>query len=145
MEKQDPRDSLVECIEGELQKDADKIDGDLVDRAIDGLYALDGLSPPRPGAEDLEAALRAIRSRAAWRRGKTMKALDRKRRFTRRALHGVWAACCASLVLLSINFVSALATGSCLLSKVGIKFCCGTQFCRCEIAEAEAENFSRPE
>jgi hypothetical protein len=145
VEKQDPRDSLVECIESELQKDADNIDGDRVDRAIDGLYALDGLSPPRPGSGDLEALLRAVRSRAAWRRRKTLAVRERKRRFARRALRGVWAACCASLVLLSANFVTTLATGSCLPSKVGITLCCGTRFCHCETAEAETENPSHPE
>jgi hypothetical protein len=145
MEKQDTRDSLVECIEGELQKDADKIDGDRIDRALDKLYALEGLSPPRLSGEDLEAAVRTIRSRAAWRRRKILADYERKRRFARRALRGVWAACCASLILLSANFVSVLATGSCLLSKAGIKLCCGTQFCRCEIAEVDTENSSRLE
>jgi hypothetical protein len=145
MDRQDTRDSLIKRINGELQKDADKIDGDCIDRAIDGLYALEGLSPPKLGAGDLEAAARTIRSRAAWRRRKTLTGRERKRRFARRALRGVWAACCASLILLSANFVTALATGSCLLSRVGFKLCCGTQFCRCEIAEMETENSSHPE
>jgi hypothetical protein len=145
MEKQDIRDSLIEGIEEELRKEADKIDGDCIDRALDKLYALEGLSPPRPSSEDLEAAIRTIRSRAAWRRGKNLAGRDRKRRFARRAIRGAWAACCASLALLFVNFAVTLATGSCLLSKAGIKFCCGTQFCRCEIAEAKTDNSSRLE
>lgn len=132
MEKQGIRDSLVECIEGELEKDAAAIDGDLIDRAIDELYAMDGLSPPKLSRGDLEAAARTIRSRAGWRSRKALTDRERKRRFTRRALRSMAAACCASLILLSANFVSALVTGSCLLSKVGIRICCGTQICRCK-------------
>jgi hypothetical protein len=137
MEEQDVRDSLVECIRGELEKDAAAIDGDCIDRAIDGLYALDGLSPPQLSGADLEAAARTVRSRAAWRRRKTLRDREQKRRLTRRVVRGVWAACCASLVLLSANFVSILVTGSCLLSKAGIRICCGTQLCRCETTNNE--------
>jgi hypothetical protein len=128
MEKQGARDSLVECIEGELEKDPGEIDGDRIDRALDELYALEGLSSPALSDRDLEAAARAVRSRAAWRRRNMLRGRERKRRFVR----GAWAACCACLVLLSANFVTTLATGSCLPSKLGIRLCCGTRFCLCE-------------
>jgi hypothetical protein len=139
MEKQDTRDSLVECIEAELQKDADDIDGDCIDRHLDELYALDGLSPPRLSDKALEAAARTIRSRAAWRRRNELADRARKRRFARRALRGAWVACCASLALVAANFVTILATDSCLPSKVGIRLCCGTQFCVCETAKGDGE------
>jgi hypothetical protein len=140
MEKQAIRDSLVECIEGELKKDPEEIDGDNIDRALDGLYALEGLSPPRLSGDDLDAAARTIRARAAWRRRNTQAKEAWKRRFARRALRGVWAACCASALLLSANFVTILATGSCLPSKVTIRLCCGRQFCRCDSAKAEGDH-----
>jgi hypothetical protein len=48
------RDSLIEAIKSELKKNA--IDPDFIDRRIDELYAVDGLSPPKLGDEDLRAA-----------------------------------------------------------------------------------------
>jgi hypothetical protein len=140
MEKQNMRASLIETIESELEKDAEDIDGECIDRAVDGLYALDGLSPPKLSDEALAAAARTVRSRAAWRRRNTLAEGARKRRFTRRAVRGVCAACCALLVLFSANYVTTLITGSCLPSKAGIKLCCGTKFCRCDMAEAKEEN-----
>ena len=145
MERQRIRDSLVEDIESELKKDADDIDGDRIDRVIDELCALDGLSPPEPGDAELRAAVRAIRSRATWRHGNTLAGKARKRRLTRRTVRGVCAACCAFLVLFSANYATTLLTGSCLPSKVGIKICCGTRFCLCGTAGAEEENLSHSE
>jgi hypothetical protein len=65
---------------------------------------------------------------------------ERKDRFTRRVVRGAMAACFAALFFFSANQVTTLITGSCLPSKVGIKLCCGTQFCHCEITKAEEEN-----
>jgi hypothetical protein len=135
MEKQGTQDSLIEAIEAELHKDADDIDGDMIDRRIDELYALDGLSPPKLDDEALGAAARTVRSRAAWRRRNRPAKEERKRRFTR----GAMAACCLVFFSFSINYLTTLITGSCLPSKVGIKICCGTQFCVCEKAEANEE------
>jgi hypothetical protein len=140
MEKKSVRDSLIEDIASELEKDADSIDGDFIDRRIDELCALEGLSPPKLNGEALAAAARTVRARAAWRNRNTLTERERKRRFTRRAVRWAWAACCAVLVLFSANYVTTMVTGSCLPSKVGIKVCCGTQFCRCETAEAKEES-----
>jgi hypothetical protein len=145
MQKQRMRDSLINNIESELKKDAEDIDGDFIDHKIDELYALEGLSPPEPGAEELDAAARTVRSRAAWRRRNMLADRERKRRFARRTLRGVCAACCAFLFFVSANHVTTLITGSCLPSKVGIKLCCGTRFCHCEITKAEEENPHHPE
>jgi hypothetical protein len=139
MGKQSMRASLIEHIESELKKNADDIDGDFIDRAIDKLYTLDGLTPPKLSDDALDAAARTVRSRAAWRRGNTLAEGARKHRFIRRAIRGACAACCASLLLFSANQVTALVTGSCLPSKIGIKLCCGTKICLCETAEAEVE------
>ncbi|MDR2740466.1 MAG: hypothetical protein LBB68_11645 [Treponema sp.] len=140
MEKEGMRTSLIECIEAELQKDAKDIDGDFIDRRIDELYALEGRSPPKLSDEALDAAARTVRFRAAWRRRNTLAWQEQKRRFTRRVLRGVWAACGVFLVLFSANYLSALVTGSCLPSKAGIKFCCGTRYCLCKPAQGEGEN-----
>jgi hypothetical protein len=137
MEKQGIRDSLIEAIELELKKDADDIDSDFIDRRIDGLCALDGLNPPKLNDEALDAAARTIRARAAWRHRNTLAKETRKHRFTRRVIHGAVAACCTFLFFLSANYVTTQVTGSCLPSKVGIKTCCGTKFCRCDIAKVE--------
>jgi hypothetical protein len=145
MEKQAKRDSLIEDIESELQKDSGDINSDFIDRSIDELYALEGRSPPKLSDEALDAAARTVRSRAAWRNRNMPAERERKRRFTRRAVRGVCAACCAFLFFVSANHVTTLITGSCLPSKVGIKLCCGTQFCVCEIAKAEEENPRHPE
>jgi hypothetical protein len=135
------RDFLIKAIESELKKDARDIDGDSIDRRVDELYALEGLEPPRIGDGALAAAARTIRARAAWRRGNRLANGARKRRFTRRALRGAMAACCLALFSFSANYLSALVTGSCLPSKVGIKVCCGTRFCVCEkITEEENHN-----
>ena len=139
------RDSLVRDIESELQKDAKDIDDDFIDRRIDELYALEGRSPPKLSDEALDTAARTIRSRAAWRRRNTLAERVRKRRVTRRALRGVCAACCVFLFFVSANYMTTLVTGSCLPSKVGIKLCCGTKICRCEITKAEEENPHHPE
>jgi hypothetical protein len=120
MEKQSMRTSLVKNIEAELTKDADDIDPGFIDRAIDQLYALDGLSPPTLSDAALAAAARTIRSRSAWRRRNILTAGVRKRRFTRRVLRGAWAVCCAILILFSVNYAAALTTGSCLPSTVGL-------------------------
>ena len=144
MAKQDTRDSLIDSlvkdIESELQKGAEDIDPGFIDRRVDELYALDGLAPPTFNDEALDAATRTIRARAAWRRRNTQANRARKHRFTRRAVRGAVAACCAFLFFFSANYLTALLTGSCLLSKVGVKVCCGTQFCHCEIAKADGEN-----
>jgi hypothetical protein len=126
------RASLIEHIESELKKDVDDIDGDCIDRRIDELYALDGLAPPKLSDDALLAAARTVRSRAAWRRKNALVEQTRKRRFTRRALRGVWAACCLLLFTVTANYAATLATGSCLPSKVGIKICCGTKICFCK-------------
>jgi hypothetical protein len=140
MEKQAARDSLIEGIEAELNKDAKDIDGDRIERRVDELYALDGLPPPELSGKALDAAARTIRARAAWRRRNTLAEQARKRRTSRRAFRAACAACCAFLFFFSANYVTALLTGSCLPSKVGIKFCCGTAYCVCEIAEGNAEH-----
>jgi hypothetical protein len=133
MTKQSMRASLVEKIESELKKDADDIDGDLIDCGIDELNMLDGLVPPMLGDDTLNAAARAVRARAAWRCRNMRTKMMRKRRFIRWAIRGV----CASLLLLSANQVTAFVTGSCIPAKIGIEFCCGTKYCHCEIVEAE--------
>ena len=145
MEKQAKGNSFIEDIESELQKDAEDIDGDFIDHRIDELYVLEGRSPPKLSDEALDAAARTVRSRAAWRRRNTLADRERKRRFTRRALRRVWAACCACLFFLSANFVTTMITGSCLPSKVDIRLCCGTRFCHCEIVQADEKNPSHPE
>jgi hypothetical protein len=145
MEIQNTRDALIEDIESELEKDAGDIDPGFIDRRIDELYALDGLPPSKPGDEALAAACRTVRARAAWRSRNTLADQALKRRFTRRVVRGAVAACCAFLFFFSANYVTTLVTGSCLPSKVGIKICCGTRFCHCEISKAEEENPSCPE
>ncbi|MDR2184547.1 MAG: hypothetical protein LBO80_02600, partial [Treponema sp.] len=144
MEKQVVRNSLIEKIESELKKDAGDIRGDLIDSLIEELYALDSRSPPKLGDEQLDAAARTVRARAAWRRRNTLAEGALKRRLTRRALRGVWAACCAFLLLFSVNYVTTQVTGSCLPSKAGIKICCGTTFCPCGGVKGEKENPSHP-
>jgi hypothetical protein len=137
MEKQKRRDSLIEDIESELEKDPNDIAPDFIDRRIGELYMLEGLSPPKLNDEALDAAVRTIRARAAWRRRNRLAKETRKHRFTRMAARGAMAACCAFLVFFSFNYISTLVTGSCLPSKVGIKICCGTQFCRCDPAKMD--------
>jgi hypothetical protein len=88
MEKQNMRDILIQNIESELQKDAVAIDGDFIDRRIDELYALDGLSPPKLDDEQLRAAARTVRDRAAWRR----RGIPAKYRLKRRLIRGTMAA-----------------------------------------------------
>jgi hypothetical protein len=137
MEKQGMRHSLVEDVESELKKDADDIDPGFIDRRIDELSALEGLSPPKLSDEQLSAAARTVRARAAWRRRNRLAKRALKNRFIRRAVRGVMAACGAFLFFFSVNYLSALITGSCLPSKAGITICRGTQFCRCDIAKTE--------
>jgi hypothetical protein len=137
------RASLIEDIESELEKEAGAVDPGFIDRRIDELYALDGLSPPKLNGEALHAAARTVRARAAWRRRNMLAERAGKRRLTRRIVRVAVAACCAFLVLFSANYISALVTGVCLPSNVGIKICCGTKFCRCDIAKMEEENPSR--
>jgi hypothetical protein len=137
MAKKNMRDSLIEDVESELKKKADDIDGGFIGRRIDELYALDGLSPPKLSDEALDAAARTIRARAAWRRRNTQAKEAWKSRFIRRFVRGAAAACCLFVLTFSVNYLTALITGSCLPSKVGIKICCGTQFCRCDTAQAE--------
>jgi hypothetical protein len=140
MEKQGARDSLLGCIEAELKKDSSRIDGDLINRGMDRLYALEGLTPPKLSASALSAAARTIRARAAWRRRNALARRERRGRFTRRALRGAWAACGVFLFLFSVNYLAALVTGSCLPSKAGVKFCCGTKYCLCDPAKMKGEN-----
>jgi hypothetical protein len=137
MEKQNARDSLIEDVESELKKDARAIDGDFIDRRIDELYALDGMDPPRLNDEALAAAARTVRARAAWRRRNTQAKEARKGRFARRVFRGAVAACCLAVFGFSANYLTALVTGSCIPSKAGIKICCGTKFCFCDVAQVE--------
>ncbi|MDR2447531.1 MAG: hypothetical protein LBD58_09660 [Treponema sp.] len=131
------RDSLIDDVESELKKDAGEIDGGFIDRRIDELCALEGVSPPRLSDEALDAVARAIRARAAWRRGNAQAKEARKRRFTRRAVRAAVTACCLALFTFSANYLTILATGSCLFSKAGVKVCCGTQICLCDTGKIE--------
>ncbi|MDR2142931.1 MAG: hypothetical protein LBP29_01005 [Treponema sp.] len=137
MEIQKTRTSLIGDIESELEKDEGDIDPGFIDRRIDELYALDGRTPPKLNGEALRAAARTVRARAAWRRRNTLAKQSLRQRLARRIVRGAVAACCAFLFFFSANYVSTLVTGVCLPSKVGIKICCGTKFCRCDIAGAE--------
>ncbi|MDR2304153.1 MAG: hypothetical protein LBE10_06165 [Treponema sp.] len=137
MEIRKIRDSLIKDIESELEKGSDAIDPGFIDRRVDELYLLDGLSPPKLNDEALAAVTRSIRIRAAWRRRNRLADEARKRRFAHRAVRGAMAACFAVLFFFSVNYVSVLVTGSCLPSKVGIKICCGTKFCLCDIDKAK--------
>ncbi|MDR2343074.1 MAG: hypothetical protein LBD86_00910, partial [Spirochaetaceae bacterium] len=49
-----------------------------------------------------------------------------------RAVRWALAACSAVLIFFSVNYITALATGACLPSRVGIKICCGTKICLCD-------------
>ncbi|MDR1470658.1 MAG: hypothetical protein LBT00_15370 [Spirochaetaceae bacterium] len=131
------RDSLIGDVEAELKKDAHDIDGDFIDRRIDELCALEGLSPPTLDDAALDAAARTVRARAAWKHRNTQAKAARRRRLARTVIRGAVAACCLALLTFSANYLAILATDSCLLSKVGVKICCGTPFCRCAIAKAE--------
>jgi hypothetical protein len=122
------RNSLIEAVTSELEKDAAAIDSDCIDRRIDELYALDGLSPPKLDDDQLRAAARTVRARALWR----SRGIPAKHRLKRRLIRGAMAACFAFLFLFSANYVSTLVTGSCLPSKAGITICCGTKFCFCD-------------
>jgi hypothetical protein len=143
MDKQSMRDSLIEAVQSELEKDADDIDSDCIERRIDELCVLDGLNPPKLNEEALDAAARTIRARAAWRRRNTLAKETRKRRFARGVIRGAMAACCLIFFTFSANYITTLATGSCLPSKVGIKICCGTKFCLCDTDKAEETGHSK--
>lgn len=132
------RDSLIENIEWELKKEAEDLDPDFIDRRIDELYRLDSLTPPKLSDETLRAAARTVRARAAWRRRNMLA----RQTFRRRVTRGAVAACFVFLFLFSANYVSALLTGACLPSKVGIKICCGTKYCFCGSAQIEAADHS---
>ncbi|MDR3131074.1 MAG: hypothetical protein LBU18_05960 [Treponema sp.] len=136
MERHPARDFLIEKIEQELKKDADDIDGDFIAGMIDELYALDGLSPPEPSEDAPRAAARTVRARAAWRRQNTLARRKLKRRF----ICGVYASCCVFLLFFSANYATTLVTGTCIPSKVGIKICCGTKYCLCDITKTEHGN-----
>jgi hypothetical protein len=143
MEKQSMRDSLIEDVESELKKNADNIDTDFIDRRIDELYALEGLSPPKVSDAALDTAARTIHVRAAWRRRNTQVKEARERRFTRGAVRGALAACCLAFFTFSANYLTTLVTGSCLPSKIGVKICCGTKFCPCDITKVEETGHSK--
>jgi hypothetical protein len=131
------QDTLVRDIESELKKDSNLIDGDLIDRALDELYGISGLSPPRLSGGALEAAARTVRARHEYRNRNALAEYKRKRRFNRRAVRGIRAVCFAALFLFSANYVTMLVTGSCLPSKVGINLCCGTKYCLCEAVKTK--------
>jgi hypothetical protein len=142
MEKRGMRDFLIGDVESELKKHADDIDSDFIDRRINELYALDGISPPKLNNEALDTAARTVRTRAAWRRRNMLAKEARKNRFIRRVVRGAVAACCLVFFSFSANYLSTLATGSCLPSKAGIKICCGTIICHCDIAKVEKTGHS---
>jgi hypothetical protein len=60
----------------------------------------------------------------------------------RRTVRGLWAACGAFLLLFSVNYLAAMVTGSCLPSRAGVKFCCGTRYCACDTARGEKKTSS---
>jgi hypothetical protein len=126
------RKTLIEEVKSELKKDAAAIDAGFIDRRIDELYVLDGLAPPELDAEQLRAAARTVRARAAWKRRNTLAAGALKRRLVRGLTRGAAAACGAFLVFFFVNHITALATGACLPSRAGITVCCGTKFCPCD-------------
>jgi hypothetical protein len=132
------RKSLIEEVKSELKKEAAAIDPDFIDRRIDELYALDGLTPPKLDDETICAAARSVLTRAAWRRRNTLAKEARKHRFTRRTVRGAVAACCLIFFTLSANYITTRITGSCLPSKVGIIICCGTKYCICDMDKMKA-------
>jgi hypothetical protein len=128
MAMEQKRNSLIGEVKSELQKDAAAIDPNFIDRRIDELYTLDGLAPPKLDDVQLRAAARTVQARAAWRR----RGIPAKHTLKRRLIRGTMAACFSALLFFSANYLTTLATGSCIPFKVGIKICCGTKFCLCD-------------
>jgi hypothetical protein len=126
------RNSLIEEVKAELEKDAAAIDPGFIDRRIDELYALDGMTPPKLDAEQLRAATRTVQARAAWRRRNRAVTRTLKRRVVSRVVRWAAAACCFAFITFSVNYITTLITGNCIPSKVGIKICCGTKYCLCD-------------
>jgi hypothetical protein len=137
------RNYLIEEVKLELQKDAAAIDGDFIDRRIDELYALDGLSPPTLDDEQLRTAARTVQARAHWRHRNILEKRASKRRIGSRAVRWAAAVCFSALAFFSVNHITVLVTGACLPSRMGIKICCGTKICFCgDIYEAEKTDYS---
>jgi len=129
----DMEDALWRDIETELEKSADFIDPDYIDRRINELCELEarrsGARPP----ESTEARINAVIARiSAGARKKT----------PARRLHPLirLAAVACILVffffaLFAINYVYARVTDNCFLIGAKESLCCGTDYCPCTIPE----------
>jgi hypothetical protein len=126
----DKRNTLWRDVESELEKNADSIDPDYIDRRINELCELEtqrsGLCPPEAGETQINNVITRIISRV-------------HKKTPVRRLHPLIriaiAACIAVFFIIlsyfSSNYVYAKVTNHCFLKKTGIALCCGTVYCPC--------------
>ena len=125
----DMRDTLWRDVESELEKNADSIDPDYIDRRINELCELEtrrsGLRPPETPEAHINAVIARITARVH------RKAPARRLRALTRLAAVACIAIAAVIIFLSSNYVYAKLTKRCFMKKTEITLCCGTAYCPC--------------
>jgi hypothetical protein len=115
---------LLRKMEAELQKDTESLDSDRIDSLINTLYAIDNETPPRISSDEIENVLLKIKKHA--------KPKIRIRTFPQKRTRLIrWASALFAVlaVFFLVNYSIARISGTCLLRKVDVNFCCHTIYC----------------
>jgi hypothetical protein len=125
------KQALLKTLEEELDKDGDLLDPVLAGNLIDKLYEADGAAPPQVTEEETADFIARITGENQ-RSPRPRFARIIRRPFRRAAAW--WAAAIYGIVVFvfSVNYITALVSGACLVSRVEPRLCCGTKYCPCD-------------
>ncbi|MDR1932163.1 MAG: hypothetical protein LBQ57_04970 [Spirochaetales bacterium] len=121
--------TLLDRLEREIAKSEDALDPALAASLVDSLYRTEGMAPPLITEREADECIAGLRRR---------KGNPGKRRIRRTLFAGSfrWAAAACFIVFFafSVNYVTALISGACLVSRIEPRFCCETKYCPCRVA-----------
>jgi hypothetical protein len=127
----DMRDKLWRDVESELEKSADAIDTDYIERRINDLCEREAQCSGQRPPETTEAQINTVITQITARFYKKTP-VRRLHPFIRLAAAACIAVVFVIFTFFSSNYVYAKVTKRCFLSKTDITLCCGTVYCPCE-------------
>ncbi|MDR1901018.1 MAG: hypothetical protein LBQ88_01870 [Treponema sp.] len=123
---------LLKKLEDELHKDEDALDPVLAGKLVDSLYETDGLSPPQVTGQEVEACIARIKKEEPGSRRTPPLGRFLFAGKVRRPVRWAAAFCGVLLFVFSANYVTALVSGACLVSRIEPRLCSETKYCPCD-------------
>ncbi|MDR1931763.1 MAG: hypothetical protein LBQ57_02960 [Spirochaetales bacterium] len=127
--------ALLKALENELEKGEDAVDPVLAEALVNGLYEAEGVESPLVTEQETEDCIARITGRRKSGRMPRLK----KARLNRPRSAVKWAAALCGIILFvfSVNYITALVSGACLVSRIEPVLCCGTKYCPCDLEGRE--------